>query len=72
MKFEDEEVEALLDVDCCQTQEEIADSLGVIQAAISERLKRFLKNHMNRSQVFHVRNATIQLKKEVVFTSDGD
>ena len=27
-KFEDEELEALLDEDCCQTQEELAESLG--------------------------------------------
>ena len=33
-KFEDEELEVLLDEDCCQTQEELAESLGVIQAAI--------------------------------------
>ena len=38
-KFEDEELEALLDEDCCQTQEELAESLGVTQAAISKRLK---------------------------------
>ena len=38
-KFEDEELEALLDDDCCQTQEEFAGSLGVTQAAISKRLK---------------------------------
>ena len=38
-KFEDEELEALFDKDCCQTQEELAESLGVTQAAISERLK---------------------------------
>ena len=38
-KFEDEELEALLDEDYCQTQKELAESLGVTQAAISERLK---------------------------------
>ena len=38
-KFEDEELEALLDENCCQTQEELSESLGVIQAAISKRLK---------------------------------
>ena len=38
-KFEDEELEALLDEDCCQTQEELAESLRVTQAAISKRLK---------------------------------
>ena len=36
-KFDDEELEALLDEDCCQTREEIAESLGVTQAAISKR-----------------------------------
>ena len=39
-KFEDEELEALLDEDCCQTQEELAESLGVTQAAISKRIKQ--------------------------------
>ena len=38
-KFEDEELEALLDEDCFQTQEELEESLGVTQAAISKRLK---------------------------------
>ena len=38
-KFEDEELEVLLDKDCCQTQEELTESLGVTQAAISKRLK---------------------------------
>ena len=33
--FEDEELEASLDEDCCQTQEKLAESLGVTQAAIS-------------------------------------
>ena len=28
-KFADEELEALLDEDCCQTQEKLAESLGV-------------------------------------------
>ena len=38
-KFEDKELEALLDEDCCPTQEELADFLGITQAAISKRLK---------------------------------
>ena len=38
-KFVDEELEALLDKDCCQTQEELAESLGVTRAAISKRSK---------------------------------
>ena len=35
-KFEDEELEACLDEDCCQTQEELAESLEVTQVAISK------------------------------------
>ena len=38
-KFEDEELEASLDEDCCQTQADLAESLGVTQVAISKRLK---------------------------------
>ena len=38
-KFDDEKLEALLDEDCCQTLEELAESLGVTQAAISKHLK---------------------------------
>ena len=38
-KFENEGLKALLDDDCCQTQEELAESLGGTQAAISKRLK---------------------------------
>ena len=38
-KFKDEELKALLDEDCCQKQEELAESLGVTQATISKRLK---------------------------------
>ncbi|KAG5320099.1 MOS1T transposase, partial [Pseudoatta argentina] len=37
--FEDAELEALLDQDSCQNQEELARSLGVTQQAISKRLK---------------------------------
>ena len=47
--FEDEELEALLDEDCCQIQEELAESLGVTQAAISKRLKatRYIQKQGN-------------------------
>lgn len=38
-KFEHEELAALLDEDPCQTQEELAKSLGVEQTTISKRLK---------------------------------
>ncbi|GFW65691.1 mariner Mos1 transposase [Trichonephila clavipes] len=37
--FEDAEMEALLDQDSCQTQQELSGSLGVTQQAISKRLK---------------------------------
>jgi len=37
--FKDAELEALLHKDSCQTQEELAGSLGVIQQAISKRIK---------------------------------
>ena len=36
--FEDKEVEALLNEDCCQSQEELAQTLGVTQQAVSKRL----------------------------------
>ena len=38
-RFEDEELEACLNEDCCQRQEVLAESLGVTQPAISKRLK---------------------------------
>ena len=37
--FENSELEALLAADSCQTQEELAESSGVTQQAISKRLK---------------------------------
>ena len=46
---EDAELEALLDQDLCQTQEELARTLGVTQHAISHRLKSLgmIKNQGN-------------------------
>lgn len=38
-KFEDEELETLLDEDSCQTEKELAEALGVTQPAISYRLR---------------------------------
>jgi len=38
-KFEDKDLEALLEDDRSQTQEELAQSLGVTQQAISVRLR---------------------------------
>ncbi|GFU40778.1 mariner Mos1 transposase [Trichonephila clavipes] len=37
--FGDAELEALLNQDSCQTQQELSESLGVTQQAISKRLK---------------------------------
>ena len=34
-KYEDAELEGLLDQDSCQTQEELAETLGVTQSSIS-------------------------------------
>ena len=48
-KFEDEELEALLDEDCFQTQEGFPESLGVTQATITKRLKvaRYIQKQGN-------------------------
>ena len=51
--FEDEELEALLDEDCCQRQEELAESLGVTQPAMSKRLKAAGYIQMQGNWVLH-------------------
>ena len=38
-KFEDAELEAILEEDLCQIQEELADALGVDHSIVSKRLK---------------------------------
>lgn len=38
-KFEDMELETLLDKDCCQIQEELEEYMSVTPAAISQHLK---------------------------------
>lgn len=38
-KFEDEELESLLNVDQCQTLQELSESLGVDESTVSKRLK---------------------------------
>ena len=43
--IEDAELEALLDEDSCQTQEELASALGVTRQAISKRLYYKVKSH---------------------------
>ena len=51
-KFEDEELEALLDEDCCQKQEELAESLGVTQAANLKRSKaaRYIQKQKTQAE----------------------
>ena len=71
-KFEDEELEALLDEDFCQTQKELVELLGVIQAAFSKRSKAAgyiqkqgnwvpheLKPRDVKKAVLHVRNTAV-------------
>ena len=67
---EDKELEALLDEDCCQTQEELAEPLGVTQAAISKRLEAAGYIQKQGNWVPHVRNAAGTPQKEVIFASD--
>ena len=52
-KFEDEKLEAFLDEDCCQTQEELAESLTVTQSAILKRLKAAGYIQKQRNWVLH-------------------
>lgn len=39
-KFDDESLQALIDQDPCQTQSQLAETLGVTQVSISNRLKK--------------------------------
>ena len=60
-KFEDEELEALLDKDYCQTQEELAESLRVTQAAISKVQKQ--PNTFKSKEIgFHMNSSRETLK----------
>ena len=54
-KFEDKELEALLDEDPTQMQEEIADKLGVTQQAVSVRLKSMRMIQFQARQLVYVR-----------------
>ena len=46
-KFEDKELQALLEENQSQTQEELAESLGVIQQAVSVRLRAMIQKQGN-------------------------
>lgn len=50
-KFEDAELDTLLDEDPCQTQEELAELLGVDRATISRRLKALGKNYQKKKEM---------------------
>ena len=55
--YEDAELEALLDQDSCQTQEELARTLGANQQAISHRLiinDQFLIKNNSRNLFVHL------------------
>lgn len=52
-QFEDEELQALLDDNPCQTQKELAEQLGVTQPAISDRLHAMGKIHKEGKWIPH-------------------
>ena len=53
LKFEDAELQALLNENSAQTQKELADQLGVMQAAISKQLHAMGKIHKEGRWVPH-------------------
>lgn len=69
-KFEDKELEALLDEDCCQMREKFAKSLVVTQASILKRLKLYGRNRVTYELKSSVENAALTLRKKLVFLSD--
>ena len=58
--FKDAELEALLEQDSCQNQEELARSLGMTQQAISKRLKAMgmIQKQLGRRKLGAVRIET--------------
>ncbi|UYV80093.1 SETMAR [Cordylochernes scorpioides] len=84
IKFEDAELEALLDEDSSQTQEELAETLGVTQKAISNRLKVMVEQKQgnwvpyepqarkHRAPYLHVRTTAQKTKSEGFFASNRD
>ena len=60
-KFEDEELEALLDEDSCQTLGELAESLGADHTTLSERMKALRMIQKQESQGFKGRKGKVFL-----------
>lgn len=50
-KFEEKEPEPLLDEDFCQTQEELADYLGVSKAATTKHSKAYAYFHQKQDKI---------------------
>lgn len=77
MKFEDAELEALLDQDSFQTEEELAETLEVIQQAIANNLKvigmvqgnwvPYDSSQETSDAVFHMRTTAPKTKSEWFF-----
>jgi len=85
-KFEDKELKALLEEDQSQTQEELAELLGVTQQVVSVRLRAMgmiqkqrnwvpyeLKpRNVERCAIFHLRTADSKTTEKRFFASDCD
>lgn len=77
-KFEDTELQALLDEDATQTQEMLAEQLNVSRGAISKRLKAMQKiqkagkcvSHMLNERQMENRKVTCGRRKKVISSSD--
>jgi len=79
-KFEDSELQALLDEGDAQTQQQLADQLNMAREAVSIRLKsmgkkmgKWVPHELNeRQQENHLRNAARQVQKKVISPSNCD
>ena len=79
-KFEDSELQALLDEDDAQTQQ-LADQLNMTRKAVSIRLKsmgkiqkmgKWVPHKLNERPKNHLRNAARQIQKKVISPSNCD
>lgn len=65
-KFEDVELQALLDENSCQSQQQLADQLGVARRTISDRLKAMGKIQKEGKWVPHELNERQQEKRKTI------